>query len=98
MKIDQAFIARLSDNPQSAAITKAIIGLGRSLSLPVTAEGVETQEQLRFLVAEGCDEIQGYLIGHPRPIAEYAEFTGVGRFRSLQRRKLRSSKRRLGAS
>jgi diguanylate cyclase (GGDEF)-like protein/PAS domain S-box-containing protein len=98
MKIDQAFIARLSDNPQSAAITKAIIGLGRSLSLPVTAEGVETQEQLRFLVAEGCDEIQGYLIGHPRPIAEYAELTGVGRSRPLQRRKLRSSKRRLGAS
>ena len=88
MKIDRTFIARLSDNPQSAAITRAIIGLGRSLSLPVTAEGVETQEQLRFLAAEACDEIQGYLIGHPRPISDYSEATGSGDIRRpLKRRK-----------
>jgi predicted signal transduction protein with EAL and GGDEF domain len=76
MKIDQAFITKLADNLQSAAITKAIIGLGRSLSLPVTAEGVETEEQLRFLAAEACDEIQGYLIGRPLPIFDYAEAVG----------------------
>ncbi|MEH2475741.1 diguanylate cyclase (GGDEF)-like protein [Nitrobacteraceae bacterium AZCC 2161] len=71
IKIDQTFIAKLEDNPQSAAIVHAIIGLGRSLQLPVIAEGVETEAQLAFLAAEGCAEIQGYLIGRPQPIAHY---------------------------
>ncbi|MDB5652875.1 MAG: diguanylate cyclase/phosphodiesterase [Tardiphaga sp.] len=71
IKIDQTFIAQLDDNPQSAAIIHAIIGLGRSLHLPVIAEGVETEAQLAFLTAEGCAEIQGYLIGRPQPIAYY---------------------------
>jgi EAL domain-containing protein (putative c-di-GMP-specific phosphodiesterase class I) len=76
IKIDQAFVSNLDKNPQSAAIIRAIIGLGRALSLPVTAEGVETKEQLAFLANESCDEIQGYLIGRPLPIEEYAEATG----------------------
>jgi diguanylate cyclase len=54
---------------------RAIIGLGRALSLPVTAEGVETAEQLAFLANESCDEIQGYLIGKPLPIEAYASYT-----------------------
>ncbi|MET0444768.1 MAG: EAL domain-containing protein, partial [Pseudorhodoplanes sp.] len=62
IKIDQTFVAKLEHNPQSAAIVHAIIGLGRSLKLPVIAEGVETAAQLSFLTAEGCAEIQGYLI------------------------------------
>jgi diguanylate cyclase len=76
IKIDQAFIANLDKNPQSAAIVRAIIGLGRALSLPVTAEGVETDAQLAFLAAEFCTEIQGFLIGKPLPIEDYAEATG----------------------
>src|SRR5262249_13936143 len=76
IKIDQAFISNLDKNPQSAAIVRAIIGLGRALSLPVTAEGVENKEQLAFLANESCDEIQGYLIGRPLPIEGYAEATG----------------------
>jgi diguanylate cyclase (GGDEF)-like protein len=76
IKIDQAFISNVDNNPQSAAIVRAIIGLGRALSLPVTAEGVETEEQLAFLATERCDEIQGFLIGKPQPIEEYAEATG----------------------
>jgi diguanylate cyclase (GGDEF)-like protein len=71
IKIDQAFVARIGKNPQSAAIIHAIIGLGRSLQLPVIAEGVETEAQLAFLIDEGCGEIQGYLIGRPQPIAHY---------------------------
>ena len=71
IKIDQTFIAKLENNPQSAAIIHAILGLGRSLKLPVIAEGVETEAQLAFLTAEGCSEIQGYLIGRPQPIAHY---------------------------
>jgi diguanylate cyclase (GGDEF)-like protein len=71
IKIDQTFVAKLEINPQSAAIVHAIIGLGRSLKLPVIAEGVETVAQLAFLAEEGCAEIQGYLIGRPQPIAHY---------------------------
>src|SRR5215471_19590401 len=61
IKIDQAFIANLEHNPQSAAIIRAVIGLGRGLELPVVAEGVETKAQLAFLSGEACNEVQGYL-------------------------------------
>ena len=71
IKIDRSFINRLEQHPQSAVIIQAIIGLGRSLRLPVIAEGVETEEQRAFLANEGCDEIQGYLVGRPLPIAHY---------------------------
>ncbi len=76
IKIDQTFIANLERNAQSAAIVRAVLGLGRSLDLIVVAEGVETQAQLAILRSEGCDEMQGYLIGRPQPIAEYAEIAG----------------------
>jgi len=76
IKIDQSFVAKLESNASSAAIIRTIIGLGRSLELPVIAEGVETAEQLEFLAAEGCAEVQGYLIGRPQPIAHYGEIVG----------------------
>ena len=56
----------------SAAIVKAIIGLGISLGISTTAEGVETEEQLNRLRAEGCTDIQGYLLSKPVPAAEVA--------------------------
>jgi diguanylate cyclase len=55
---------------------RAVIGLARGLDVPVVAEGVETQDQRAFLTDERCDHIQGYLIGRPRPIADYAELLG----------------------
>jgi EAL domain-containing protein (putative c-di-GMP-specific phosphodiesterase class I) len=58
IKIDQSFISNLEHNTQSAAIVRAVIGLGRGLDLPVIAEGVETEQQLAFLSREACDEIQ----------------------------------------
>jgi EAL domain-containing protein (putative c-di-GMP-specific phosphodiesterase class I) len=76
IKIDQTFIANLERNTQSAAIVRAVLGLGRSLNLTTVAEGVETQTQLTILQSEGCDEMQGYLIGRPQPIAEYADIAG----------------------
>jgi diguanylate cyclase (GGDEF)-like protein/PAS domain S-box-containing protein len=76
IKIDRAFINNLDRNPQSAAIVRAVIGLGRGLALPVVAEGVETEEQLAFLSREACNEVQGFLIGRPYPIDSYAELTG----------------------
>jgi diguanylate cyclase (GGDEF)-like protein/PAS domain S-box-containing protein len=75
IKIDQSFVANVA-HPQSAAIVRAVIGLGRGLQLPVVAEGVETSHQLDFLADESCDQVQGYLIGRPRPIEEYAQHTG----------------------
>jgi len=67
VKIDRSFISGLPDNEGSAAIVRAIVGLGRSLKTRVTAEGVETFEQLMFLAGEGCDEAQGYLFSQPLP-------------------------------
>ncbi|HEX3936662.1 MAG TPA: EAL domain-containing protein [Xanthobacteraceae bacterium] len=78
IKIDQGFIANLDRNPQSAAIIRAVIGLGHGLNLPIVAEGVETKEQLAFLRREKCNEVQGYLVGRPAPIAQYSRLTGAG--------------------
>jgi len=76
IKIDQCFVQNLKTSPQSAAIVRAVIGLGQGLGLPVIAEGVETKEQLAFLADAKCDGIQGFLIGRPQPIAHYAETVG----------------------
>src|SRR5262249_34563790 len=76
IKIDKGFISKLDKSEQSAAIVRAVIGLGRGLHLPVVAEGVETKEQFEFLSRESCDEVQGYLIGRPLPIGEYASMAG----------------------
>jgi diguanylate cyclase (GGDEF)-like protein len=72
IKIDRTFISRIGDNFQSGAIIQAILRLGRTLALPVIAEGVETEEQRAFLAREGC-RLQGYLIGRPEPIAHYRQ-------------------------
>jgi diguanylate cyclase (GGDEF)-like protein/PAS domain S-box-containing protein len=76
IKIDKTFIANLDHNPQSAAIIRAVIGLGRGLELPVLAEGVETKSQLDFLAREACDQVQGYVVGRPLPIEDYADLVG----------------------
>jgi diguanylate cyclase (GGDEF)-like protein/PAS domain S-box-containing protein len=76
IKIDQRFISNLNHDAQSATIVRAVIGLARGLDIPVVAEGVETKEQLEFLAAEKCDQVQGYLIGRPEPIEHYAEYVG----------------------
>jgi diguanylate cyclase (GGDEF)-like protein/PAS domain S-box-containing protein len=76
IKIDRSFIASLGRTDRSLAIVRAVIGLAHGLGLPALAEGVETQDQLETLVAEGCDEMQGYLIGRPRPIEVYANLLG----------------------
>jgi diguanylate cyclase (GGDEF)-like protein len=72
IKIDRSFVASLGRTERSLAIVRAVIGLAHGLGLPALAEGVETAEQLATLVGEGCDELQGYLIGRPRPIEAYA--------------------------
>ncbi|MCL7715310.1 bifunctional diguanylate cyclase/phosphodiesterase [Stenotrophomonas mori] len=70
LKIDRAFVADVERNPRNAAICRALLSLGHGMGLVVVAEGVETQGQLDWLVAHGCDQVQGYLLGRPRPLAE----------------------------
>ena len=75
IKIDRTFVSGVDSNQQSAAIVRAVIGLSNALHMPVIAEGVETESERKFLMNEGCREIQGYLIGHPQPIASYSDLT-----------------------
>ena len=73
LKIDRSFVADISEDPDDAAIVRAIIALGHSLDLKIVAEGVTTQAQLTFLRAEGCDAIQGFLMSAAIPAAPFAE-------------------------
>ncbi|WP_442111757.1 bifunctional diguanylate cyclase/phosphodiesterase [Pseudomonas sp. NUPR-001] len=73
LKIDQSFIRGLPDAPHDAAIARAIIALGRSMQLTIIAEGVENQPQQQFLAAEGCEQIQGYIVSLPLPAEAFAD-------------------------
>jgi EAL domain-containing protein (putative c-di-GMP-specific phosphodiesterase class I) len=70
IKIDRSFVQELATREDSMAIVRAVAGLGRSLGIVTTAEGVETQEQLDLLRREGCNQAQGYLFSQPRPASE----------------------------
>ena len=70
IKIDRSFVCRLGEDAKALAIVRAITGLGRSLGIPVIAEGVETVEQLKFLVGEDCGHAQGFLDSRPVPPAQ----------------------------
>jgi diguanylate cyclase (GGDEF)-like protein/PAS domain S-box-containing protein len=72
LKIDRSFITDIHRNAEDAAIVRAIITLGHSLEMRVVAEGVENSAQLELLRGLGCDEVQGFLLGHPMPAAELA--------------------------
>jgi EAL domain-containing protein (putative c-di-GMP-specific phosphodiesterase class I) len=73
LKIDQSFIRDVTTDPDAAALVMAIITLAHNLRLQVVAEGVETEEQLRFLRLLRCDEAQGYFLGKPLSAAELEE-------------------------
>jgi diguanylate cyclase (GGDEF)-like protein/PAS domain S-box-containing protein len=70
IKIDRSFVKDLAERSDCVAIVRAISGLGRSLNITTTAEGVETMDQLDWLRAEGCTEVQGFLFSAARPASE----------------------------
>ena len=74
LKVDQSFVRDIVADENDAAIVRSIISLGHQFKLQVIAEGVETLEQLDFLRARGCDEIQGYYYSHPLPVEEFVMF------------------------
>lgn len=68
IKLDRFFISELGDSEQAIAVIRAVLALGKSMSIPVLAEGIETRSQLDILRREGCEEAQGYLLGRPVPL------------------------------
>lgn len=74
LKIDQSFVRDVLTDPNDATIAKTILALGHSLGLNVIAEGVETLEQRQFLLENGCDAFQGYLISRPLDISTFEDF------------------------
>jgi len=87
LKIDRSFVSELPHDPEDAAISAAIVAMGRTLQMKVVAEGVETEAQARYLEALGCDEVQGYLVSRPLSGAHFVVWL---RERLLaQRRRLR---------
>ncbi|MGZ8268772.1 MAG: EAL domain-containing protein [Burkholderiales bacterium] len=76
LKIDRSFIDEITTDVGDATITRAVIGMAHNLGLKVIAEGVETQAQIAFLSANGCDEAQGYYFARPQPAAEAVKWLG----------------------
>lgn len=70
LKIDRSFVTDVDTNPRNAAICRALLSLGHSLGLQVVAEGVESMGQRDWLLAHGCDQLQGYLCGKPVAMAQ----------------------------
>ena len=78
IKIDKSFVENIHRHDRATVIVRAVLGLGRSLEIPVVAEGVETEEQIIFLRGENCTELQGYAIGRPAPIDTLTAWTIAG--------------------
>ncbi len=73
LKIDRCFIQNITDNPNKAAITKAIIEMAKTLNLKLMAEGVETEAELSFVCQNHCDGMQGYLFSRPLPSHDFEQ-------------------------
>ena len=73
LKVDRAFVSGVPGNRDSVAIVTAVLAMAKALELKTVAEGVETEEQLRFLATLGCDVYQGYYCSRPVPPEPFAD-------------------------
>jgi EAL domain-containing protein (putative c-di-GMP-specific phosphodiesterase class I) len=73
IKIDRLFVGEITTREDCAAIVASTVDLARKLGMSTTAEGVETEEQLRLVREAGCEAVQGYLLGRPMPFADAVE-------------------------
>ncbi|GAB2183928.1 putative bifunctional diguanylate cyclase/phosphodiesterase [Roseibium sp. LAB1] len=76
IKLDKAFVGEMEQDRQSKAIVRAVLALGKSLDIPVLAEGIETEEQMEILQQEGCDEGQGFFLGRPSQVHRLIQHGG----------------------
>ncbi|MDF1609553.1 EAL domain-containing protein [Hoeflea sp. YIM 152468] len=92
IKLDRSFIHEAEDSLSAKSIIRAVMALGKSLGIPVLAEGIETEGQLTLLGDEGCDEVQGFLLGRPVPISQLVDSGMI----SLNGRDVRTVRTRRG--
>lgn len=78
IKIDRSFVDKVEDAKEAAAIVKSVLSLGKSLGIPVLAEGVETDSQLKFLANEQCTAVQGFYFGKPQSAAHVIDVLQSG--------------------
>jgi len=76
LKIDASLIRDIDKDEASRAIVRAALAMARAMSLKTIGEGVETGSQMKYLVTEGCDMIQGYLFAKPMPYEEFISYLG----------------------
>ncbi len=100
VKIDKFFVDAIKSPGDEAPVIRAVLGLGRALDLTVTAEGIETQVQLDFVRAAGCDNAQGFLLGRPLAAVEFSTLLRTGVHEALKPRRAPASatQRRLVAA
>ena len=87
IKIDRSFVHALGSESDSVAVVKAVIGLGRSLGMATTAEGIETEEQLAMVREHGVSEVQGFLFSPPLPASGIAALLGMTPAEILSRKR-----------
>jgi EAL domain-containing protein (putative c-di-GMP-specific phosphodiesterase class I) len=78
LKVDKSFVGGMEEREENRKLVHAMINLAHNLNLEVVAEGVETAEQLDLLRGFGCDQVQGYLISKPLPLADLVEYLTYG--------------------